>query len=63
MAESDFTADEGVLDSGERLAREIRIFPEDHKAIPNKLRGKLDDARYHVYLVAHSVFNKPHQLR
>ena len=53
--ESDFTVDECVLDSGERLASELRISTDGHKAINNKLRGKLDDARYRVYLVARSV--------
>ena len=51
--QSEFTVCESGLNSGEKLASKLRILPDDHKVITSKLREKLDDARYHIYISVH----------
>ena len=46
--ETEFTGQEWCLNSGDKLARALRILPSEHKVITAKLRGKFDDTRYHI---------------
>ena len=51
--ETEFTGQEWCLNSGDKLARALRILPSEHKVITSKLREKLDDTRYHINKFAH----------
>ena len=46
--QSDLAEAEIWINTGDRLARARRISAEDHGTITRKIRGELDDARYHI---------------
>ena len=46
--ETEFTGHEWCLNSGDKLARAIRVSPSEHKVINAKLREKSGDTRYRV---------------
>ena len=48
------------MNSGEKLAMALRILPEDHKAIADKIREYLDDTRYQIGGGAFVVSNRTH---
>ena len=46
--QSEFTGMESGVNSGDRLDRALRISTDDHKTITKKIRGRIDDTRYHI---------------
>ena len=48
------------LNSGEKLARDLRIFPGDRKVATEKLRDGLGDRRYRIGEISRSVTNSKH---